>query len=402
MVSSGNLTPEQHRRLHDKFTRVRYRPVSVASILKTIWSLSDISLDLAFYAYFSRDTEAAERVLDINRVIDDNLAQFIMHTALAYGRTREGAEASLLAFYYGSAIDTIVDSVKDIVYTLLVGYAPSLSYDEIALLMDGEIVAKLVLEKPVKVIELTDVYPVDVLLSVHAGKSMLAPSPETILPAKSTIYVRGYRENVIRMLNDHGATLQEKRLSGELEQVLKSIVELKDYTRLMIDLAHYTLLEPEPGVIGEVEDLEVYIDWRQLDALNKLKEAAGRINPDTFIGLSILFKELEDIADASNTIGHIPSLLEELPEEYSEVLAKIFETIGEKIRTVTVSRETSLDRVTVWLRKYGGTVLAVKTGDTWIAYPLARNPVLKPGDRLVIAYPAEFTEEVGQLLKNHI
>ncbi|MEM4014646.1 MAG: potassium transporter TrkA, partial [Desulfurococcus sp.] len=159
MVSSGNLTPEQHRRLHEKFTRIRYKPVSVASILKTIWSLSDIGLDLAFYAYFSRDTEAAERVLDINRVIDENLAQFIMHTALAYGRTREGAEASLLAFYYGSAIDTIVDSVKDIVYTLLVGHAPSLSYDEIALLMDGEIVAKLVLEKPVKIIELTDAYP---------------------------------------------------------------------------------------------------------------------------------------------------------------------------------------------------------------------------------------------------
>lgn len=395
---SKNLSPEQHRRLHSKFTKVKYKPLSVSNVLKTIWSLSDIGLDLAFYAYFSKDSEAAERVLDINKIIDENLAQFIMHTSLAYGRTREGAEASLLAFYYGSAVDTIVDSVKDIVYTLLIGYTPGVSYEEIAPLMDGEIVAKLVVEKPVKVLDLTDAYPVDIVLSIHAGKWMLAPGPDTIIPARSTIYVRGYRENVLRLLNDHGVPLQEKLTGDELDQVLKRVIELKDYTRLMIDLAHYTLLEADPGVIEEVEDLEVYIDWRQLDTLNKLKEVSGKIDPDTFIGLSILLKELEDIADASNTISHIPSLLEELPEHYRDVFSKVFETVGERIKTVTLKREVSMDKVVAWLRKYGGMVLAVKIGDTWIAYPLAKNPALRPGDKLVIAYPTEFADEVGRLI----
>jgi len=399
---SRNLTPEQHRRLHSKFTRVGYKPVSVSSILRTIWSLSDIGLDLAFYAYFARDHEAAERVLDINRIIDENIAQFIIHTSLAYGRTRQAAEASLLAYYYGSAVDTIVDSVKDIVYTLLVGYTPSLSYEEVLPYVEGEVVAKLVLEKPVKVIELTDAYPVDILLSMHAGDWKLAPAPDTLLPARSVIYVRGFRENVLRLLSDHGVALPEERVPGELERVLKSIVELKDYTRLMIDLAHYTLMEPDPGVVSEVEDLEVYIDWKQLDSLNKLKEATGRIDPDTFIGLSILFKELEDIADASNTISHIPSLLEELPEEYREVFNKVFETVGEKVTVVTMGRETSLDRIAMWLRKYGASILAVKTGEAWIAYPLARNLTLSPGDKILLAYPSEFTEEVNQVIKQQV
>lgn len=242
-------------------------------------------------------------------------------------------------------------------------------------------------------------YPVDILLSVHSGKWILAPQPELTLPKGSVIYVRGYRENVTRMLSELGITLPEKRMEEWLDPVLKAIIELKDYTRLMIDLAHYTLLEPEPGVIDEVEDLEVYVDWRQLDALDKLKEASGRIDPDTFIGLSILFKEFEDIADASNTISHIPSLLREMPEEYKDIFSKVFESIGERVRTLTIHRGESLDKIAAWLRKYGGTVLAVKIGDTWLAYPLAKNPELKPGDKLVITYPVEFDEEVSSLLK---
>jgi uncharacterized protein with PhoU and TrkA domain len=51
------------------------------------------------------------------------------------------------------------------------------------------------------------------------------------------------------------------------------------------------------------------------------------------------------------------------------------------------------------LRKYGGHVLAVKTSDGWIAYPLARNLSLNPGDKLILVYQEEFKDEVEKLIR---
>jgi len=111
-----------------------------------------------------------------------------------------------------------------------------------------------------------------------------------------------------------------------------------------------------------------------------------------------MLKELEDIADASNTISQITMMIGETPGEYYDVFKKVFETIGETLRTITVEKEVELDKLTLWLRKYGGSVLAVKSGTEWIAHPLAKNMMLKPGDKVLLAHQAEFTDEVNTIL----
>ncbi|MEM1749002.1 MAG: hypothetical protein QXT83_05270, partial [Sulfolobales archaeon] len=135
------------------------------------------------------------------------------------------------------------------------------------------------------------------------------------------------------------------------------------------------------------------------EAVDLLKNAANLLDPDTFIGLTTLLKELEDIADASNTIGNIPSLQEEFSEDYREIFSKVFESIGEKVKTVTITRQLNLYDLGYLLRKYGGGVLAVRSGKTWIAYPLARELNLTPGDKVIITYQEEFSEEVEALLR---
>ncbi|MCY0868227.1 MAG: hypothetical protein OWQ48_03230 [Desulfurococcus sp.] len=52
---SRNISPDQHRRLHRKISRIEYKPTPISDLLRSIWKLSDIGLDLAFYAYFSKD-----------------------------------------------------------------------------------------------------------------------------------------------------------------------------------------------------------------------------------------------------------------------------------------------------------------------------------------------------------
>lgn len=393
------IPPDIHRMLHEKPVKITYKAMPVREVLNNIWLQSDIALDLAFYSYFARDNDTAKLVLEINKSIDELLGQFILHTSLAYGRSREGGFAVLLAHYYASSMDTIVDSVKDIVYMLLTGYDILVSYENILYYTEGEVIAPYTLAEDVRVMDITDKYPLDVILVAKNGEWRIAPGLREKISRGSRIYLRGFKENVYRFFRDKGVEIAEKPLENrEAEQLIKGIIELKEFTRLMVDLAHYSLTEANPGVIQEVEDLEVYVDWKHLQVLNTLRECFGRIDSSTHVGLTTMLKELEDIADASNTISHITMMIGETPGEYYDVFKKVFETIGETLRTITVEKEVELDKLTLWLRKYGGSVLAVKSGTEWIAHPLAKNILLKPGDKILLAHQAEFTDEVNTIL----
>ncbi|MEM0001398.1 MAG: PhoU domain-containing protein [Desulfurococcaceae archaeon] len=395
----SQLTPDIHRRFHLKPTIIKYKPDSVRNILDHIWKLTNISIDLAFYAYFSRDEELALKILDLDKRVAEHIGQFIMHNAMAYGRSKEGGYAGLLSFYYGSAMDTISDSVKDIVYTLLLGYTPRLNYNQVLTYAEGEVVAKLKADREFEVIELTDKYPVDVLLIVEKEKYKFSPDPRDRVKKNSLIYVRGFKEVVLRLLSDYGVEykLEDVEAPG-LERVLRNLIDIKDCTVLMLDLAHYVLMEFSRELMEEVEDLEIQIDWMHMETIKTLSSLTNKIDPDTFIGIVTVLKELEDIADASNTISRIPSLEEEFPEEYKILFSRVFESIDEKVKTITAGKPINLHNLDHYLRKYGGQVLAVKTKDSWIAYPFAREISLNPGDKLIIVYQEEFAEEVERLL----
>ncbi|MEM1983242.1 MAG: hypothetical protein QXZ63_06225 [Sulfolobales archaeon] len=396
----SGLTPEVHRKLHWKLPVVKYKPDSVRRILDSIWKLTNASIDLAFYAYFARDYELSMKILELDRIIGENIGHFVMHNAMAFGRSRKGGYANLLSFYYGSSIDTISDSVKDMVYTLLVGRLPRISYNQVVPYSDGEIVARVSVEEDFRVVDLTDRYPVDILAVVEDGSYKFMPRQDELVKKGSTLYLRGFRENVLRLLTDYGIKYQLENLNiNELEGVVKSLVSIKECTILLLDLAHYVLMERNPELKEEVDDLEIYIDHKHMEAVDLLKNASNALDPDTFIGLTTLLKELEDIADASNTIGNIPSLQEEFSEDYREIFSKVFESIGEKVKTVTITKQLNLNDLGYLLRKYGGGVLAVRSGKTWIAYPLAREISLTPGDKVIITYQEEFSEEVEALLR---
>jgi len=399
----SRLTPDIHRMLHIKPSMVKYKPLSVKFILEEIWKYANIAIDLAFYAFFNKDKELSLKILELDKHISEYIAQYIMHNSLAYGRTQEGAYASLLSFYYGSAMDGISDSVKDIVYSLLVGYTPRIDYNQVLLYAEGEVVGKFIADKDFKVVDLTDSYPVDVLLVVEKNKYLFNPQPNYIVKKNSEVYVRGFKEVVLRLLGDKGLEYEMKDLKiPKLEQVIKNIVDIKDCTVLMLDLAHYVLMEHNRELMDEVEDLEVYMDWAHMETLNILGELREEVDQDTFIGLVTMLKELEDIADASASISRILELQEEYPEEYRELFKHVFESTAEKIKLVTASKTIPLSNIEHYLRKYGGHILAIKTREGWIAYPLARNISINPGDKLIIVYQEEFSEEVERLLSEKL
>ncbi|MEM2288806.1 MAG: hypothetical protein QW503_06945, partial [Sulfolobales archaeon] len=238
---------------------------------------------------------------------------------------------------------------------------------------------------------------------VEGGEYRFMPKQTEVVKRGSLMYLRGFKENVLHLLDDYGVEYSLEVIGiRELEDVVKSLVNIKDCTVLMLDLAHYVLVEHTPELKEEINDLEIYIDWKHMETMDLLKSIAGSIDPDTFIGLVTLLKELEDIADASTTIGSIPSLQEEFPKDYRELFSNVFESLGERVRTVTITKQLNISELGQHLRKYGGGVLAVRSGNAWIAYPLARGTTLNPGDKAIITYQEEFSDEVDSILKQII
>jgi len=396
----SQFTLDTHRMFQIKPSMVKYKPVNVKTILEDIWKYTSTAIDLAFYTYFAKEKELATRILELDKHITENIAQFILHNSMAYGRTRKGAYANLLAFYYGSAMDGISDSVKDIVYTLLVGYAPRLSYNQVLLYAEGEVVGRFNNLEDFKVVDLTDEYPVDILLVVERDNYVFNPGLDYTVKKNSTVYVRGFKEVVLRLLEDKGVEYEVEDIEApKLEQVIKNLVDIKDCSILILDLAHYILMEQNKELMDEVEDLEVHMDWIHMETLNKLNELIGEVDSGTFMGLISMIKELEDIADAGASISRIIGLQEEFPEEYKELFKHVFESTAERVKTITISKPIILSNFEHFLRKYGGHVLAVKTSDGWIAYPLARNLSLNPGDKLILVYQEEFKDEVEKLIR---
>ncbi|MGC8982518.1 MAG: PhoU domain-containing protein [Desulfurococcaceae archaeon] len=395
----SKLSPEVHRKFHLKPIAIKYKPQSVRTILENLWRYTDILIDLAFYAFFAKDRELALKILDLDRLVSEYIGQFILHNSMAYGRTKEGAYASLLSFYYGSAMDSISDSVKDIVYAMLVGYAPNISYEQVLPYAEGEVVAKMPVNEDFKVIDLTDKYPVDVLLVVEGGEYRFSPQPREAIRRGSVLYIRGFRDVVMRLLSDQGIEHKLEYIDVEgFDRVAKNLVEIKDCTTLMLNLAHYVLMEFAKELVEEVEDLEIHIDWLHLETMNQLNSLATRVDPSTITGIITLLKELEDIADASASMSRILSLQEEFPDEYKAIFSRVFKSLNERVKAVTLAKSTDLQSLAYYLKKYGGQVLAVKTRDTWVAYPLAREVQLSPGDKVILVYQEEFTEEVENLL----
>jgi uncharacterized protein with PhoU and TrkA domain len=155
----------------------------------------------------------------------------------------------------------------------------------------------------------------------------------------STVYVRGFKEVVLRLLEDKRVEYEVEDIEApKLEQVIKNLVDIKDCSILILDLAHYVLMEQNKELMDEVEDLEVHMDWIHMETLNKLNELIGEVDSGTFMGLISIIKEkeLEDIADAGASISRIIGLQEEFPEEYKELFKHVFESTAERVKTITI------------------------------------------------------------------
>jgi uncharacterized protein with PhoU and TrkA domain len=180
------------------------------------------------------------------------------------------------------------------------------------------------------------------------------------------------------------------------KKIVDRLVELKDTSELMMDLAYSSLLLNSPELAEEVQALEERVD--NLHTEFELLVLSSGFKPEEskdFLGLIRLGVVTEKIADAAAQIAEV--VLRGI--EPHPVLRLVIEEAEETVARVQVSRKSSL--VGKSLRdarlpeETGMWVLAIRRGKRWLRPQ--PDTVIKLGDVLIASGYSEGEEDLRKL-----
>jgi len=180
------------------------------------------------------------------------------------------------------------------------------------------------------------------------------------------------------------------------KKIVNKLVELKDTSELMMDLAYSSLLLNSRELAEEVQELEEHVD--SLHTEFELLVLSSGFKPEEskdFLGLIRLGVVTEKIADAAAEIAEV--VLRGL--EPHPVLKLVIEEAEETVTRARVSKKSSLTgrslRDAEIPEETGMWVLAIRRGKRWIR-PQPKT-VIKAGDVLIASGYAEGEEDLLKL-----
>ncbi len=182
------------------------------------------------------------------------------------------------------------------------------------------------------------------------------------------------------------------------EQITRDLVELKDKSELMMDLAYSALLLNSRYLAEEVLLLENMID--KLDTEFELKVLSAVDNPEEakgFLGLLRLGSVSERIADAASEIAEVVLR----GEEPHPILRIVIESADETVERVIITSESSIRGKTLReariAEETGMWVLVIRRGERWMR-PQPET-ILMEGDVVIASGYAEGEENFRKLLQ---
>jgi len=183
---------------------------------------------------------------------------------------------------------------------------------------------------------------------------------------------------------------------GSFKKIVDMLVELKDTSELMLDLAYSSILLNSKELAEEVQALEEHVDKLHTDY--ELLVLSAGIPPEeskNFLGLIRIGVVTENIADAAAQIAEV--VLREI--EPHPVLALAIEEAEETVVRIQVSKESLLVGKTLREAQVheetGMWVLVVRRGGKWVR----PSPSLRidAGDVLIASGYAEGEEDLKKL-----
>ncbi len=180
------------------------------------------------------------------------------------------------------------------------------------------------------------------------------------------------------------------------QKIVDALVELKDTSELMLDLAYSSIILNSPELAREVQKLEEHMD--DLHTRFELLVLSSGFTPEEskdFLGLIRLGVVTEEIADAAAKLGEV--VLRRLKPH--PILKLAVEEAEETVTSARVSEKSILNGKTIKEARIadetGMWILAIRRGKRWIRpKPTTR---IEAGDVLIASGYAEGEEDFKRL-----
>ena len=181
------------------------------------------------------------------------------------------------------------------------------------------------------------------------------------------------------------------------QKIVDTLVELKDTSELMLDLAYSSIILNSPELAREVQELEEHMD--DLHTRFELLVLSSGFTPEEskdFLGLIRLGVVTEEIADAAAKLGEI--VLRRLKPH--PILKLAVEEAEETVTSAQVSEDSVLNGRTIKEARIadetGMWILAIKRRKRWIRPK--PNTRIQAGDVLIASGYAEGEEDFKMLV----
>jgi len=179
-------------------------------------------------------------------------------------------------------------------------------------------------------------------------------------------------------------------------KIVDALVELKDTSELMLDLAYSSIILNSPELAKEVQELEEHMD--ELHTRFELLVLSSGFTPEEskdFLGLIRLGVVTEEIADAAAKLGEVVlrrlkphPILKLAVEEAEETVTSAMVSERSVLNGKTIKEARIADETGMW-------ILAIKRGKRWIRpKPTTR---IEAGDVLIASGYAEGEEDFRKL-----
>ncbi|ACS33238.1 potassium channel family protein [Thermococcus gammatolerans] len=174
---------------------------------------------------------------------------------------------------------------------------------------------------------------------------------------------------------------------SELDEIRNCLVEMKDLSALMVDLAFSSVLYNSEDIAEEVYLLEEKMDDLTLKVKKlALRAAKSEEDPESLLSIIDLADINERISDAAYAIADI--ILRDI--EPHPIIRRIMEDTEEELGRVTVRPGSVLIGKTLQQlklpSKIGTRILAIKRGTRYIYNP-GKDDVIQEGDVLIAVSP---------------
>jgi uncharacterized protein with PhoU and TrkA domain len=178
------------------------------------------------------------------------------------------------------------------------------------------------------------------------------------------------------------------------------VLEIKDKSELMVDLAYSSLLYDNKTIAEEVYELEDKIDELyhrlQTNVISEVKK--GKLSEEEALGLLRLATAGEQIADAAQEIADV--VLRDV--ELHPILKMSIRESDEVISRIQIAPESILCHKTLGELKLssetGMTVIAMRHSSRWLYGP-DKNTTIDPHDILFVKGPEDGEQHLIKLAK---